>query len=407
MTIQEKIDIENYHYTLPDDAIARYPLADRNTSNMLLYKQGQISLHQFHTLPSLIPPGSMLVFNNTRVLQARLEFRKTSGAKIEIFCLEPRDPAEIQLALECSFKCSWLCLVGNAKKWKKGAVYLMAEMEGKELKVEAIQKGREGDSYIIEFNWSNADFSFGEIIEHLGSTPIPPYLGRKAEDSDKHQYQTVYSLSDGSVAAPTAGLHFTRPMIRELSSQGIAKGELTLHVGAGTFVPVKTDNARSHSMHAEQVIISVEFLEQWRKHRGKLIAVGTTSTRSLETIYWLGVKLHLGQFFDPDQIHFEQWENEKLPGDIELRESLEALLSYCSFQKIKQFRFATSLMIVPGYRFRTIDGLITNFHLPGSTLLLLIAALIGDDWKKVYETALSKKFRFLSYGDSSLLLPGK
>jgi len=405
MTTADHIDIGNFRYDLPESSIARYPLPDRDKSKLLTYDRGLISHQQFFELAHCLPDKSWLVFNNTRVIQARLQFKKPTGARIEIFCLEPLDPVDYQLSFESTSSCTWKCLVGNAKKWKSGAILLETSIGGESLVVRAYNTAQAGDSYIINFQWDHPNFSFGEIIENSGSTPIPPYLNRSAEESDKERYQTIYGRLNGSVAAPTAGLHFTDDMMNNLNMSGFRTSELTLHVGAGTFVPVKAQNARMHQMHGEQVVVSRSFLKEWMGQTEDLIAVGTTSTRSLESLYWLGVKLINGKAADPGFLELNQWDNEALPDHITLKASLEALLNFCKGHKLDHLHFATQLMIVPGYRFRTISGLITNFHLPGSTLLLLIAALIGEDWKKVYAYALEQKFRFLSYGDSSLLLP--
>jgi len=404
MKVTQHIDIEKYRYNLPESSIARYPLSERDGSKLLIYAQGQIRHTSFNELPANIPPGSRLVFNNTRVIQARLKFKKATGANIEIFCLEPIAPVDYQQSFHTVGSCSWNCLVGNAKKWKSGVVSLESSIEEVVVKLEATMLSRSEDSYEIQFNWDNPQFTFGEIIENSGSTPIPPYLNRIAEESDKDRYQTIYSQLDGSVAAPTAGLHFTEKMMKQLDLAGVKTAELTLHVGAGTFVPVKAENARDHSMHAEKVVVSLNFLEEWRNNPAKIIAVGTTSTRSLESLYWLGVKLLSGETMDPVNMGILQWDNEKLSGHITLEESLATLVNYCKKRGLDQLLFSTQLMIVPGYKFRTISGLITNFHLPGSTLLLLIGALIGENWRKVYDYALKHQFRFLSYGDSSLLL---
>jgi len=405
MAVADHIDIGNYRYELPESRIAKYPLTDREKSRLLTYDRGRIGHDEFNKLPFHLPESSWLVFNNTRVIQARLQFQKPTGARIEIFCLEPIDPVDYQQAFESTRSCRWKCLVGNAKKWKSGAIHMETEIAGESLLLKAWNTGKSGDSYLIDFQWEDVRFSFGEIIESSGSTPIPPYLNRKAEESDKERYQTIYSRLNGSVAAPTAGLHFTEDMMKKLNLGGFRTEELTLHVGAGTFVPVKARNARMHAMHSEKVHVPRTFLEDWKQHPEDLIAVGTTSTRSLESLYWLGVKLIKGQSLEPGSLEIIQWENEALPDHIPLVESLEALLDFCGKYGLDELQFGTQLMIVPGYRFRTIRGLITNFHLPGSTLLLLIAALIGEDWKKVYSYALDNKFRFLSYGDSSLLLP--
>jgi len=399
------IHLQNFKYVLPESRIARYPLPDRAASKLLLYKGGELSHDSFRALPGHLPVDACLVFNNTRVIQARLRFRKKTGARIEIFCLEPRDPADYELAFQAKSSAIWHCLVGNVKKWKSGPVSMETRIKGRELILEAHLLEKQGDGFLVQFQWQSPDLSFGEIIEHSGSTPIPPYLKREAEESDKERYQTVYSRNNGSVAAPTAGLHFNREMIQELDQRKVPMAHITLHVGAGTFVPVKEKNARDHSMHSELVVVTRSFLEQWEQGGFRMIAVGTTSTRSLESLYWLGVKIKIQPPPDPFSLSIEQWENEILPQDISLSESLKALIGFCKSKDLDQLHFSTRLMIVPAYSFRTISGLITNFHMPGSTLLLLIAAWIGEDWRKVYDYALKENFRFLSYGDSSLLLP--
>ena len=406
MSQEREISIDSYRYYLPAEAIAKHPLPNRDDSRLLVYREGNVVHSNFRELPEQLPEHSWLVFNNTKVIQARLKFAKPTGAVIEVFCLEPVDPAEHQLSFESIHTCTWRCMVGNAKKWKSGSISLTTRIEGVDVRVDAncLEKGDEG--FIVHFQWSAPGCSFAEIIESAGSTPIPPYLNRSAELSDKTRYQTIYSRDLGSVAAPTAGLHFTEGMMRKLADRGIKSQELTLHVGAGTFVPVKNENAREHAMHAELVMVSLEFLENWAAKEYLPIAVGTTSTRSMETIYWLGVKIISGESLSPEGTEFRQWDNESLPEDILLNDSLKALIGWCKESNLDQLRFTTSLMIVPGYRFRSIRGLITNFHQPGSTLLLLIAALIGEDWRELYQSALDQSYRFLSYGDSSLLLPG-
>jgi S-adenosylmethionine:tRNA ribosyltransferase-isomerase len=397
--------IENFKYRLPESSIARYPLADRSASKLLLYEKGDISQDRFRSLPEHLPSGAWLVFNNTRVIQARLNFKKETGARIEIFCLEPIHPADYEQAFQAETTATWLCLVGNAKKWKSGPISLHTIINGAELKLQAHLIERSGEGFKVEFRWQQSGVTFGEIIEQSGSTPIPPYLNRKAEESDRERYQTIYSMNNGSVAAPTAGLHFTGEMMQQLEQEKIPMAHVTLHVGAGTFVPVKEKNARDHSMHSELVVVARSFLEQWLKRSDGLIAVGTTSTRSLESLYWLGIKIKEQAPAASSTLSILQWDNENLPQEIPLSESIEALLEYCEQHELEYLHFSTRLMIVPGYRFRTISGLLTNFHMPGSTLLLLIAAWIGEDWKKVYEYALREGFRFLSYGDSSLLIP--
>ncbi len=406
MSAEKEISIDGYRYQLPEASIARHPLPQREASRLLVYNKGLIKHSNFRNLPLHLPENSWLVFNNTKVIQARLRFYKPTGAMIEVFCLEPVDPADHQRAFESLESCSWKCMIGNAKKWKSGLISLTTLVEGAAVRLEATLVGVGENSFVVRFHWDAPGCSFGGIIESAGSTPIPPYLNRPAESSDRIRYQTIYSRDLGSVAAPTAGLHFTKSMMETLQDRGIAIQQLTLHVGAGTFVPIKKQNAREHKMHAELVMVPLEFIERWAAQLTLPVAVGTTSTRSLETIYWLGVKLIAGQQLNHEGTHFNQWENESLPDHFTLKESLEELLGYCQKNNLLQLRFTTSLMIVPGYRFRSIAGLITNFHMPGSTLLLLIAALVGDDWKRVYQSALDHNYRFLSYGDSSLLIPG-
>jgi S-adenosylmethionine:tRNA ribosyltransferase-isomerase len=405
MLYQASIPIHNYQYELPESRIAKYPLSDRSASRLLIYEKGTISHTVFKRLPEHLPPGSSLVFNNTRVIQARLYFQKDTGARIEIFCLEPSDPADYERAFQAERETTWYCLVGNVKKWKSGPVFLNIPIAGKTVKLEARLKKRSGEGFLVHFQWTGTGISFGALLEESGSTPIPPYLKREAEESDRERYQTVYGLNKGSVAAPTAGLHFTGEMIEQMEQSGVPMYHLTLHVGAGTFVPVKEENAREHPMHRELVVVARSFLELLKKRNGGMVAVGTTSTRSLESLYWLGIKLRQRPETDPEALNLAQWENEQLQQDIPLNESISALLDYCSRHQLEHLHFSTRLMIVPGYRFRTISGLITNFHMPGSTLLLLIAAWIGEDWRRVYAHALGEDFRFLSYGDSSLLIP--
>lgn len=405
MSELNEIVTEQYRYELPQERIAKYPLERREDSKLLVCRHGKISTGHFGELPSHLPPDSWLVFNNTRVIQARMSFQKETGARIEIFCLEPVEPAEYVQSFESSANCTWSCLVGNSKKWRSGRISLVTRVRDRALRLEAERlEAPEGKQY-VRFHWEAGNITFAEIIESAGSTPIPPYLNREAEEGDRERYQTVYNRDPGSVAAPTAGLHFTDDMLRRLDAMGIDRRELTLHVGAGTFVPVKHGNAREHSMHAETVLVTREFLEYWKQRNSRPIAVGTTSTRSLESIYWLGSRILSGDKPDPFALTMKQWENEKLSGEYSLDDSLGALLDWMRSEGLFRLAFTTSLMIVPGYRFRAIRGLVTNFHMPGSTLLMLIAALIGDDWKKVYHTALEEDFRFLSYGDSSLLVP--
>ena len=399
------IRLENYQYQLPEASIARYPLADRSDSRLLLYREGDISQDRFKNLSTYLPDNSWLVFNNTRVIQARLLFKKQTGAAIEIFCLEPYEPADYERAFRREGDTTWICLVGNAKKWKDGPVFLHTRIGGEEILLEAYLEGRLGDAFAIRFQWKAPGITFSELVEHAGVTPIPPYLDRRAEESDRRNYQTVYSLKNGSVAAPTAGLHFTEEMLEQLEGSKIRMEHLTLHVGAGTFVPVKEADARHHIMHMEHAAVSTDFLERWLNTPEGLVAVGTTSTRSLESLYWLGVRCGNENMHAAGRMEMGQWDYKLLPQDVPLTQSIQSLLEYSQRHRLDLLRFSTRMMIVPGYRFRTINGLLTNFHMPGSTLLLLIAAWIGEDWRKVYDYALENGFRFLSYGDSSLLLP--
>ncbi len=400
-----RLDMKAYRYPLPSGRIARYPLQERDRSKLLFYDRGEITTHTFRQLPGLLNRDQWLVFNNTRVIQARMKFRKPTGAGIEILCLRPSDPSGYPESFESTGSCSWICLVGNARKWKEGPVFMESGSENQKVTVSATMEQRSGDHFRIRFSWDPPEMSFASVVDEGGLTPIPPYLERESEKSDRDRYQTVYGRYPGSVAAPTAGLHFTTGTLDQLTEKGIERREITLHVGAGTFVPVKEGNARNHTMHDEQVEISLEFLEQWSNRPAELVAVGTTVTRSLESAYWLGVKILEKKGPAEGMLSLSQWEHEELPQDLSLARSLEALIGHCREHRSDRIFFSTRLMIAPGYRFRTIGGLITNFHQPGSTLLLLVAAWIGSDWRKVYHYALDHRFRFLSYGDSSLLIP--
>jgi S-adenosylmethionine:tRNA ribosyltransferase-isomerase len=392
------IPISDFDYHLPDDRIAKYPLANREDSKLLVYQNKNIESKLFSQITDLLDKNDLLIFNSTRVIQARLNFKKSSGAKIEIFCLQPHSPIDYQQAFSSFGPVDFICLVGNAKKWKEGKVY-SSSFKGQ---LEAEKLGKIEDKYVIRFRWTDSNLTFSQILEKSGSTPIPPYLKRPAEKNDANSYQTVYAEDDGSVAAPTAGLHFSDDLIGELRNKGIAVNNLTLHVGAGTFIPVKKENAVEHKMHAEFVTVNRELLESLLEDKRR-IAVGTTSTRSLESIYWLGVKAHQSVDFTFESLYLDQWEAYDLNQEISLEDSIETLISLMKENDINSFEFSTRIMITPGYQLRVIDALFTNFHQPKSTLLLLIAAITGDDWKRIYETALANEYRFLSYGDSSLL----
>lgn len=404
MTINPKnIRIEEYSYNLPDERIAKYPLSERDQSQLLVYDKGEVSKNQFKNIYEYIDSDTTLVFNNTKVIQARLKFYKETGAGIEIFCLEPVEPSDYVLAFQQTEKITWKCIVGNLKKWKAGILTQIVSIEGSDIKLNASRIRREGNSQIIEFTWNNKNISFSEILENIGNTPIPPYLNRDSENIDKDRYQTIYSKQKGSVAAPTAGLHFTEQVLDKLKVKNIKVEEVTLHVGAGTFRPIKSETIDDHEMHTEHFVVEKQTLIDLLKSN-HITTVGTTSVRTIESLHWLGVKLLTHDFLDA---HISQWEAYELSNDITKSESLQALVNYLDEKKITHLHASTQIMIFPGYEFKLVDRLITNFHQPKSTLLLLIAAFIGDDWEKVYDYALNNDFRFLSYGDSSILIPKK
>lgn len=398
----EKIRTADYHYDLPDERIAKYPLAQRDESKLLVWQNGDTKQAVFKHISQFIPEQSTLVFNNTKVIHARLFFRKETGAKIEIFCLEPVQPNDYQIAFQETKKVTWKCMVGNAKKWKNERLRKEVSIDGKQVIIEAEKQEQAENSFYIEFSWNN-DYTFAEIIEHAGVLPIPPYLNRETEDSDEETYQTVYAKIDGSVAAPTAGLHFTDPVLKSLKQKNIATKEITLHVGAGTFQPVKAETISGHTMHHEKVVIPKKIIEDLLSAKGKIIAVGTTSVRSLESLYWLGLQMEkLGKVSGPFVI--SQWEPYENEAVISTKKALQNLLGFLEKDRIEELHFSTQIIIVPGYEFKLIEGMVTNFHQPQSTLLLLISAFLGSDWKKVYNFALENNFRYLSYGDSNLYL---
>ena len=400
---QAKTDIFNiqiYDYHLPAERIAKYPLANRDDSKLLLYDGHNISETVFNQLHKIIPDNALLVFNNTKVIRARLHFYKLTGALIEIFCLEPFNPSNIDEAFQCRKQVEWSCMVGNLKKWKDDIISTEINLNGAKTIIYAKIIQCLKDSVIIRFSWDNQMLTFAEILDIAGKTPIPPYLEREAVDLDIERYQTVYSKYNGSVAAPTAGLHFTETLLNNLLYKGIKNVELTLHVGAGTFKPVKSASITDHIMHSEYFSVSIDALEQIKNHSGPIIAVGTTSVRTLESLYIAGIKLK----YNNDFRKIEQWDGFEYKSDETLSEIFYYILKYMKNNSLETFEASTSLMIVPGIKFNVIDGLITNFHQPRSTLLLLIAAFIGDDWKNIYQYAMDNDFRFLSYGDGSLLL---
>ena len=440
-----EITISDYNYELPDERIAKYPLPQRDQSKLLVYERGEVSEDVFRNLSSHLPQGALMVFNNTRVIQARMHFRKgvaQDGALIEIFLLEPYLPADYEQMFQTRGRCQWLCLVGNLKKWKEGALERSVEVKSVEVKseevtseqfvVRATRRGEHGTSQIIEFEWGKTlsgspclggeAFSFAEVIDAMGELPIPPYLNRKTEESDKRTYQTVYSKIKGSVAAPTAGLHFTPEVLADLDAKGIDREELTLHVGAGTFKPVKSETIGEHAMHTEHVAVRRQTIEKLLKHDCQAIAVGTTSVRTLESLYYMGRKVLRNPDVTEEELHVSQWEpygetsslvNVEREERGERREEsereeklvLQALLDWMDRRGLNVLHSSTQIIIAPGYDYKIVKMLVTNFHQPQSTLLLLVSAFVHGDWRRIYDYALSHDFRFLSYGDSSLLIP--
>ncbi len=399
------ISIADYDYPLPDERIAKFPLPERDHSNLLIWRGGQITQRHFYNLPDELPEGALLVFNNTRVFRARLIMHKPSGARLEVFCLEPHSPADYENAFSVKGECQWRCLVGGLKKWKEGPLVIDFEMNGEQCHLEATRGEQIDKSHVITFRW-NIDAAFGEIIEHLGSIPIPPYLNRESQEIDNTRYQTVYSRVEGSVAAPTAGLHFTPRLIDELHGRGVVTEEVTLHVGAGTFLPVKESDATRHTMHTEHFEVSVATLRNLRAHLGRIISVGTTSTRTIESLCALGWRVMQNGSPEAERV-VGQWEIYDIPSEVEGNELLGSLIEWMEQNNQTSIKAATQIMITPHYRFRIIEGLVTNFHQPQSTLLLLISAIVGAEWRTIYGYAMDHGFRFLSYGDSSLLMINK
>lgn len=416
------ISISDYNYPLPDERIAKFPLAKRDQSKLLLYRQGEVSEDVFYNLPKYLPKGAMMVFNNTKVIQARMHFRKETGALIEIFLLEPGSPTDYELMFQTNRSCAWLCMVGNLKKWKDGVLKRNFEVNGKRITFTASLNREKtgsvagGTNHWIDFSWDNENVSFAEILEVIGELPIPPYLNRKTEEGDKVTYQTVYSKIKGSVAAPTAGLHFTPEVLKAIDESGIERDELTLHVGAGTFKPVKSEEIEGHNMHTEYVVVHRHTLERLLKHECSAIAVGTTSVRTLESLYYMGVKLATNPDAAESELHVTQWEPYDLPHNgeglvevngevVTVQKAIENLLDYLRKDNLEALHSSTQIIIAPGYTYKIVKALVTNFHQPQSTLLLLVSAFVKGDWHKIYDYALANDFRFLSYGDSSLLIP--
>ena len=410
------IYIDEYDYLLPDERIAKYPLKKRDSSKLLVYKNDTISTHTFADIAQFLPENSLLIYNNTRVIQARLEFFKTTGARIEVFCLEPATPADYAQSLSSNECCTWKCMVGNLKKWKEGALTKKVNINGRLIEFHAELIECNGNTHTIQFTWNNKEILFADILENAGELPIPPYLHRKTEESDLTNYQTVYSKIKGSVAAPTAGLHFTEDVFDSLKTKHIQTAEVTLHVGAGTFQPVKTRDVAEHEMHTEVIEIHKNTIELLLSNIGNIIAVGTTSVRTLESLYYIGLQLeksepnpqHLSQGREEQEnriniLHVSQWAPYEANKTITTEVALNNILNYLNKENRTALHAETQIMIKPGYQFKIVKGIITNFHQPKSTLLLLVSAFVNGKWKKIYDYAYKNDYRFLSYGDSSLL----
>ena len=399
------IRIIDYNYPLPDERIAKFPIAQRDHSKLLIYKKGNVSEDVFYHLPNYLPKGALMVFNNTKVIQARMHFRKETGALIEVFLLEPAEPSDYELMFQTTGRCAWYCLVGNLKKWKEGTLKREIDINGEKIFVSATRGHIHGTSHRVDFEWTG-QVSFAEIIDAMGELPIPPYLNRETQESDKTTYQTVYSKIKGSVAAPTAGLHFTPEVLADLDAHGIEREELTLHVGAGTFKPVKSDEIEGHEMHTEYISVRRDTIRRLIEHDASAIAVGTTSVRTLESLYYMGLKVMRNPELTEEQLHVAQWEPyDDTIDQVAAVDSLKALAAWMDAHELPVLHSSTQIIIAPGYEYKIVKMLVTNFHQPQSTLLLLVSAFVKGDWHKIYEYALSHDFRFLSYGDSSLLIP--
>ncbi|GJG67432.1 S-adenosylmethionine:tRNA ribosyltransferase-isomerase [Prevotella lacticifex] len=418
----KNIHISDFDYNLPDERIAKFPLKERDHSKLLIYNHGQVSEDIFYNITKHLPKGALMVFNNTRVIQARIHFRKSTGALIEVFLMEPADPTDYELMFQTSGHCAWLCMVGNLKKWKDGPLERDFEIHGQKLTLTVtMDRSRTteksgGTNYWVNFDWDNPSVSFAEILDAVGELPIPPYLNRKTEDSDKTTYQTVYSKIKGSVAAPTAGLHFTEKVLHDIDDYGIQRDELTLHVGAGTFKPVKSEEISGHNMHTEYIVVHRHTFERLLAHDCKAIAVGTTSVRTLESLYYMGVKLVTNPDATEEELHVNQWEPYDLPHNdeglvivdgkpVSVRQSIQNILDYLDRDNLEALHSSTQIIIAPGYTYKIVKILVTNFHQPQSTLLLLVSAFVHGDWRRIYDYALGHGFRFLSYGDCNLIMP--
>ena len=401
------IHISDYQYPLPDERIAKFPIARRDHSKLLVYRHGEVGEDVFYHLPDYLPKDSLMVFNNTKVIQARMHFRKSTGALIEVFLLEPAEPSDYELMFQTAGHCAWYCLVGNLKKWKEGSLERECIINNAPCVIKATRGPIHGTSYRIDFDW-DGDASFAEVIDAMGELPIPPYLNRETQESDKTTYQTVYSKIKGSVAAPTAGLHFTEQVLKAIDAAGIDREELTLHVGAGTFKPVKSEEIEGHEMHTEFISVRRSTIQKLLDHNASAIAVGTTSVRTLESLYYMGLKVMQNPELSEEQLHVMQWEPYEINSEnrkVNSVEALKALVDWMDARGLEVLHSSTQIIIAPGYDYHIVKILVTNFHQPQSTLLLLVSAFVKGDWCKIYDYALAHDFRFLSYGDSSLLIP--
>jgi S-adenosylmethionine:tRNA ribosyltransferase-isomerase len=407
----KNLSIDDFDYNLPEEKIAVYPLAQRDESKLLIYKNGHIKEDIYRNIADHLPKNSFLIFNDTKVIKARILFKKITGAVIEIFCLEPYEKInDYAVVLSQKKSTKWKCMIGGAGKWKEKFLEKEIQIDTNKIVLKAQLVEKLSDAYVVELSWDPGDYSFAEIINHAGETPLPPYIKRKAEASDSEKYQTIYSHYEGSVAAPTAGLHFTKEIFSSLKKKNIDTGFVTLHVGAGTFKPVKSSSMEGHEMHAEWIDVPVKFIRQLTENLSNdIFCVGTTSVRTVESLYWMGVKTFLYPEIKFEQLKINQWEvyeEELFKTNLSANESLTSLCNYLITKNLNRLFIQTQIIIAPGYSYKITNGIITNFHQPKSTLLLLVAAMIGDNWKKMYEYALKNNFRFLSYGDGSLIYEG-
>lgn len=399
------IKISDYNYPLPDERIAKFPLPVRDHSKLLVYRHGEVSETRFTSLPDYLEAGELMIFNNTKVIQARLHFRKETGALIEIFCLEPIQPNDYVLNFQQTSHAAWLCMIGNLKKWKEESLHKEMNVKGHTITLTATRGECRGTSHWVDFTWDNPEITFADILEVFGELPIPPYLNRETQESDKETYQTVYSKIKGSVAAPTAGLHFTERVLQALRDKGVDLEEVTLHVGAGTFKPVKSEEIEGHEMHTEYISVNRQTIEKLIAHGGKAIAVGTTSVRTLESLYYIGVTIASHPDAGQEELHVRQWQPYETHPTMTTVESLQQILDYMKRHELEALHTSTQIIIAPGYTYHIVQKMVTNFHQPQSTLLLLVSAFVKGNWRTIYDYALAHDFRFLSYGDSSLLIP--